>query len=136
MTRTTGKCELVKAALESIAYQVADIVRMMRSELPESLKQLCADGAPVENKYLMKFQSDILGIPVVLPANEAASAQGAAYMAGMKIGFYDKKSLFSGTHNRRLLPSMGGEIREEKYQGWKKAVEIFLTDEKGGKERR
>lgn len=122
MSRKTGKCEIVKAALESIAYQITDVIEMMKAENGSGVKELCVDGGPTGNRYLMGFQSDILGIPVTLSRCEESSAQGAAYMAGIKAGFYDKRMIFAGEKRSQYLPSMTEEEREEKYFGWKHAV--------------
>ena len=126
MTRTTGKKEIIKAALESIAYQITDIVEMMKAEEEIEVKELCVDGGPTKNQYLMKFQSDILGTRVTLPRCEESSAQGAAYMAGLCVGLYKKEQLFIKTVKNQLVPEMSKEVRREKYCGWKEAVERVI----------
>lgn len=122
MSRMTGKPEIVKAALESIAYQITDVIEMMREGNGFFVRELCVDGGPTENRYLMEFQSSILGIPVVLPWCKESSAQGAAYMAGITIGFYEKSRIFPGKERGRYTPAMTETERREKYKGWKNAV--------------
>lgn len=127
MSRTTGKKEVVKAALESIAYQIADVVEMMKTEDGMQVKELCVDGGPTENQYLMKFQSDILGTTVSLPRCEESSALGAALMAGLCSGLYTKDVLRAGTRRNQFIPSMSRQERESKYLGWKDAVSKVLV---------
>lgn len=126
MSRITGKKEIIKAALESIAYQITDVVKMMEAEKGISIKELCVDGGPTENQYLMKFQSDILNTPVKLPRCEESSAQGAGYMAGIYMGFYEKEKLFFEIKRNKFIPSFSEEEREEKYLGWKAAIEKVI----------
>lgn len=121
MSRTTGKNEIVKAALESIAYQIADIVGMMKAEDGFEVKELCVDGGPTGNQYLMMFQSDILGTAVTLPRCEESSALGAALLAGLCAGIYRLDTVRAGECNR-YLPTMSHEEREKRYLGWKEAV--------------
>lgn len=122
MSRTTGRKEVVRAALDSIAYQIADIVEMMKAEEGVGLRELCVDGGPTKNRYLMQFQSDILGSPVRLPRCEESSALGAALMAGLVCGFYDRDVITGRSDRKCYLPGMPGQEREEKYKGWKTAV--------------
>lgn len=127
ITRTTGQAELVKAALECIAYQITDIVKVMGEDAGVSLEELRVDGGPTRNGYLMQFQSDMLGIPVQVPDAEELSGIGAAYAAGLSLGIYDKEKLFSRMNRTRFDKKMPRELQEKKYQGWKKAVQKVLT---------
>lgn len=126
MSRTTGKNEIVKAALESIAYQIADIVEMMKAEDGFEVKELCVDGGPTKNQYLMQFQSDILGTTVTLPRCEESSALGAALLAGLCAGIYQTDTVRVEECNR-YLPAMSHDERERKYLGWKEAVGKVLN---------
>lgn len=126
MSRTTGKKEIVKAALESIAYQITDVVEMMKAEDGIEVKELCVDGGPTGNQYLMKFQSDILGTRVSLPRCEESSALGAALMAGLCCGIYSKDILHAETNRNQFIPSMSRPDREKKYLGWKEAISKVL----------
>lgn len=125
MSRTTGKKEVVKAALESIAYQITDIAEMMKAESGGKLEELCVDGGPTNNKYLMQFQSDILHIPVNLPKCEECSALGAAMLAGLAHGIYQEENLFAGATRRRYYPQMEKAERENRYFGWKSALNLL-----------
>lgn len=127
MSRTTGKKEVVKAALESIAYQITDIVEMMKAEDGMTVKELCVDGGPTRNQYLMKFQSDILGTTVSLPRCEESSAFGAGLMAGLSCGIYKMESIFEVKNRNQFIPSMSAQERDQKYSGWKNAVEKVLV---------
>ncbi len=138
MRRTTGKNEIVKAALESIAYQITDIVEMMKAEDGTLVKELCVDGGPTGNQYLMKFQSDILGTmmkfqsdilgtTVTLPRCEESSALGAGLMAGLTNGMYQMDMVAARTNRNQYVPAMGHDEREKKYLGWKEAVGKVLV---------
>ena len=127
ITRTTGKAEVVKAALDCIAYQITDIVEMMKAEDGMTVKELCVDGGPTRNQYLMKFQSDILGTKVSLPRCEESSALGAGLMAGLSCGLYKMESIFEVKNRNQFIPSMNAVEREQKYSGWKNAVEKVLV---------
>ncbi|MBB5337385.1 glycerol kinase GlpK [Pectinatus brassicae] len=123
MTRTTGKKEIVKAALDSISYQITDILKLMQSESGMDIKTLRVDGGPTKNKYLMQFQADIQGFPVLVPEVEELSASGAAYLAGISLGLYDINDMnFSGRHKKYEVLLMSQE-REKLYTGWKNAIE-------------
>lgn len=93
MDRTTGKAELTRAALESIAYQITDIVRAMEKDSQKRIEVLRVDGGPTKNRYLMQFQSDIAGSEVAISTIEELSGTGAAFMAGMALGLWGKKFL-------------------------------------------
>lgn len=126
MTRTTGRAEFVKAALESIAYQIADVVRVMERDSGLQIGELRTDGGATKNDYLMQFQSDIIGHNVSISATAELSALGAAFMAGEAIGMYNNDMLLAASSHRTLSPQMRPEVREEKYQGWQDAVRKVL----------
>ena len=126
MTRTTGKPEVVKAALECIAYQITDIVRAMQESTSVKISELRVDGGPTKNDYLMQFQSDILRLPVRIPDSEELSGIGAAYAAGLSAGIYDKE-VFNTLKRTSYEPVMAAEIQDEKYAGWKEAVKRVLS---------
>lgn len=128
MTRTTKKAEFVKAALESIAYQIADIVKDMETDSGIEIKELRVDGGATRNRYLMQFQSDILGIPVKSPTAEELSGIGAGYMAGSSLGIYDMERIFSSVERFSYTPKMESESRTYRYKGWKEAVSKTLTN--------
>lgn len=110
-----------------ITYQITDIVEMMKAEDGMTVKELCVDGGSTRNQYLMKFQSDILGTTVSLPRCEESSAFGAGLMAGLSCGLYKMESIFEVKNRNQFIPSMNAVEREQKYSGWKNAVEKVLV---------
>ena len=126
MSRTTGKTEVVRAALECIAYQITDIVKVMEGDSGIPIQELRVDGGPTKNQYLMEFQSDIAEKPVLIPKAEELSGIGAAYAAGIGLGIYEKQKLFSRMERQNFLPKMSKEGVEKKYQGWKEAIYMVL----------
>lgn len=127
MSRTTKKAELVKAGLESIVYQITDVVKAMEKDAGVPIAELRVDGGPTKNRYLMQFQSDMAEIPVQVPKAEELSGIGAAYAAGIAIGMYDIHTIFEGMERKKFVPTMEKKVREEKYAGWKEAVAKVLT---------
>ena len=123
ITRTTGKAEVVKAALDCIAYQITDLVRAMEQDTGMRIEELRVDGGPTRNGYLMQFQSDITNKRVNIPDAEELSGIGAAYMAGISAGVYDLEKLAGNMKRSVYEPKMDDEIREKKYAGWKVAVD-------------
>jgi glycerol kinase len=121
MTRTTGKAEIVKAAEESIAYQIADVINKAREERGITLLELRADGGATRDAYLMQFQSDILNLPLDVSENEELSAIGAAWMAGIALGIYPQE-LYNTVNRRRYTPAMDTSERERRLAGWREAV--------------
>ena len=126
ITRTTNQAEVARAALDSIAYQITDILKAMEDDSGISIQELRVDGGPTKNKYLMQFQSDIAGIPVKVPASEEFSGIGAAYAAGIGLGIYDREALFSKQQRTTYEPEMEQEEVDIKYKGWKEAVGLVL----------
>lgn len=126
MTRTTGKNEIIKAGLDSIAYQIADIVNLMKTESGLDINVLKVDGGPTKNEYLMQFQSNILDIAVQVSKVEELSACGVAYMAGIALDLYDEQILSTVIQRNFYEANMDMVSRNELYQGWKKAVNQTL----------
>lgn len=127
MSRTTKKAELVRAGLDSIVYQITDVIKAMEKDSGIPIAELRVDGGPTKNTYLMQFQSDIAGIPVQVPSAEELSGIGAAYTAGISAGIYDIHTIFSGIERKKFEPKMENEVREIRYSGWKEAVQKILT---------
>jgi glycerol kinase len=124
LTRGTGKAHLARAALEAIAYQTVDAVRAMEDACGVELSELRADGGASTNAWLMQFQADVLGVPVVVPEISETTALGAAYLAGVGIGLWTIEQLRTGWREKhRYEPGMGEEQREELLAGWRSAVE-------------
>ncbi len=126
MTRTTGKNEIVRAAEDCIVYQIADIIGIMSRESGISIDSLRVDGGASRDRYLMQFQSDILGIPVRVASVEELSGVGAAYTAGLALGVYTKE-VFERMTRQDYLPQMDAATRAKKRAGWDKALSVVLT---------
>ena len=121
MTRTTGRNEIVRAALESIAFQISEVVGAMAESAQMPIRELRADGGPTANRYLMQFQSDVSGIPVRVPDAEELSGIGAAWTAGLAAGILDQ-SVFNILNRISYTPRMGKETRDTKIALWRDAV--------------
>ena len=124
MTLATGRAEIVRAALESIAYQTRELVEAMEADSGEQLRELRVDGGAAANDFLMQFQADILGRPIVRPVDTETTALGAAYLAGLATGFFkglDAVEAFWRAE-RTFTPGMASDRREQLYAGWKKAI--------------
>ena len=130
ITRVTGKAEMVRAGVECIAYQIADVINAMKQSAGIKVEQLRTDGGPTQNAYLMQFQSDILDIEVCASIAEELSAIGAAYAAGIALGVYDREQVFAGIIRTQCKPEKTSEWRNEKYSGWKAAVSMVLSKNK------
>ena len=126
MGRTTGRAELVRAGVEAIAYQIADIVELMRQEAGGDSLELRVDGGPTRNAWLMQFQSDMLDCPVQVPDCEELSCLGAAYAAGLGSGLYTSR-IFQNIRYARFSPGMDPAQRARKLRGWKQAVAMALS---------
>ncbi len=124
ITAGTDRARMVRAALESIAYQTRELVEAMESDSGVKLKELRVDGGATANNFLMQFQADILGSPLVRPADIETTALGAAYLAGLATGFF--KSLGELQQfwraERVFEPQMSVDQREELFNGWRTAV--------------
>ena len=125
LTRGAGRNHLVRATLESIAYQTRDVLKAMQDDSGITLKALKVDGGAVANNFLMQFQSDILGVPVDRPMVTETTAMGAAFLAGLAVGFWKDKAEIAAKWNvdRTFKPAMDATLREKKYAGWQRAVE-------------
>lgn len=125
LTRGANRNHIIRATLESIAYQTRDVLELMRSECGIDLYELRVDGGACANNFLMQFQSDILDVPVERPEIIETTALGAAYLAGLAVGFWKDQSTIAGKRkvNRRFEPVMDKEKRRTLYAKWKKAVE-------------
>jgi glycerol kinase len=113
--------------LESIAYQVRDVLSAMQQDSGIKLKSLRVDGGAASNNFLMQFQSDMLGVPVDRPKVTETTALGAAYLAGLAVGFYKKPNIVKQWKvDRQFKPEMKPVDREKLYAGWKKAVTLTM----------
>lgn len=124
LTRGTNKAHIIRAALESLAYQTRDVLTAMEKDADLQLKTLRVDGGASANNFLMQFQSDMLGVPVSRPKVLETTALGAAYLAGLAVGFWKKSDLQSDWKAERdFKPTMPEALREQYYSTWLKAVE-------------
>jgi glycerol kinase len=119
-----GTAELARATLEAIAYQSRDLVDAMEADCGEALGELRVDGGAAANDFLMQFQADISGRPIVRPTDVETTALGAAYLAGLASGYFQSpEQLREFWRAERVFePNMAEDEREELYAGWKTAV--------------
>jgi glycerol kinase len=125
ITRGTGLAEIARAAVDAMAYQVADVVEAMRSDAGVPLDVLRVDGGASRNDRLCQFQADVLGVPVERPVHPETTAIGAAALAGLAVGVWDDPAAFAATRavDRRFEPAMDPNRRERLVHGWHRAVE-------------
>lgn len=124
LTRGSTRAHIARAALESIAYQVADVLQAMQKDAKLRLKELRVDGGACVNNLLMQFQADILGVPLVRPRVAETTALGAAYLAGLAVGYWKNQSEIAGQQppDRRFIPSMKKPARKKLLANWKRAL--------------
>lgn len=124
LTRGTTKADFVKATLESIAYQVKDVVDTMEKDAKMPIQMLKVDGGASQNEGLLQFQADILGVEVLRAENLETTALGAAFLAGLAVGFWENLAeiqRLNGT-GKQFTPQMSEEERQRRYKGWQQAV--------------
>jgi glycerol kinase len=130
LTRGAGRAHLARAALEAMAYQTVDAVRAMEEASGVVLEELKADGGAVVNGWLMKFQADVLGVPVVVPEVSETTALGAAYLAGVATGTWTEDDVSSMWRQAaRYEPSMSEDQRDTLLAGWARALERTASNE-------
>ncbi|MCG7419958.1 glycerol kinase GlpK [Macrococcus epidermidis] len=124
ITRGTEKEHFIRATLESLAYQTRDVIDAMEKDSDIELKKLRVDGGAVKNDFLMQFQSDILDVPVERPENNETTALGAAYLAGIAVGYWKSKDEIKENFklDQQFDPKMDEEKRNDLYKGWQTAV--------------
>lgn len=124
LSRGTRKEHVVRAALESMAYQSRDVLAAMQADAGIPLRELRADGGAIANDFMAQFQSDMLGVPVLRPRVAEITALGAAYLAGLAVGFWESRAQIAGLRQteRRFQPQMEEAVRERLYRGWRDAV--------------
>ena len=124
LTRSTSRAQVVRAVLESLAYQTADVLRAMQQDAGIALQTLRADGGASANDFLMQFQSDLCHVPVTRPACVETTAMGAAFLAGLAVGFWADFSDVKRTVavSRTFQPQMDSAQRMKKLASWEKAV--------------
>ncbi len=124
LTRGSGKAQIVRATLESVAYQTFDVVDAMKKDAGFEIRSLRVDGGMVKNDFLMQFQADILNVTVERPKVTETTALGAAYLAGLAVGFWKSPEALSGQWqvDKTFEPQMKADQREALLHGWKRAV--------------
>ncbi|MCT4798048.1 glycerol kinase GlpK [Exiguobacterium profundum] len=129
LTRGTEKEQMVRATIESLAYQTRDVLTSMESDSGINLKTLRVDGGAVSNNFLMQFQSDILNVPVERPEVSETTALGAAYLAGLAVGFWKDQAEVKEQWklDKKFDPNMDESHREALYKGWQHAVEATMA---------
>ena len=129
LTRGATRAHLARAALESIAYQSRDLVQSMRRESGVRVRELRVDGGASLNGFLMQFQADLLGIPIVRPGLVETTALGAALLAGIGVGWWKRASDLEAVRalGKVFRPKMGRAERERLYRGWTEAVAMLLS---------
>ena len=124
LTRGTNRAHIARAALEGIAFQVSDVVDAMANDAGVPLQELRVDGGAARNNLLMQMQADLLGLPVTRPSNSESTVLGAAFLAGLAVGYWpDQKSI--ATHwkaERRFEPKINEQERAHKHEAWKNAL--------------
>ena len=124
VTRGVNKCHIIRATLESLAYQVNDVLKAMEADSGITLSALKVDGGASANNFLMQTQSDIIDAPVNRPQCVETTAMGAAYLAGLAVGYWSSKEdvIKNWAIDRTFLPDISEEEREGRIKGWNKAV--------------
>lgn len=124
ITRGVNKCHIIRATLESLAYQTNDVLQAMRADSGIELNSLKVDGGASANSFLMQAQADIIGAPVNRPSCVETTAMGAAYLAGLAVGYWKNQTEVKKNWaiDKTFLPSIDGEERDKKIKGWNKAV--------------
>ncbi len=129
LTRGTSKAQFVRATLEALAYQTKDVLDAMEKDAGIPLKTLAVDGGAVKNDFLMQFQSDLLGVAIERPVINESTALGAAYLAGLAVGFWKSRDEIVRLRriHRTFRPSMDEGRRRELYAGWQRAVTAAMA---------
>ncbi|MBO1510711.1 glycerol kinase GlpK [Metabacillus sp. BG109] len=129
MSRNTGKAHIVRAAVESIAYQVKDAIELMETESSINIKELKVDGGATANSFLMQFQADMLGANVIASNVSELSSMGSVYLAGLGIGIWNSLDEIRklNLENELFEPMIAIDLRNEWYQGWKRTVNSVLV---------
>jgi glycerol kinase len=130
LTRGAGRAHIVRAALESISFQVADVVRTIKKDSGEGIAELRVDGGACANNLLMQHQADVLGVPVVRGKTLETTALGAAYLAGLAVGFWSGKEEIRKVwqEDKRFLPKWSEDQRQQELAGWDDAVRRTRSD--------
>ena len=137
ITRATGRAEIVRATLEAMAYQAADVIDLMERAVGRRISELRVDGGAAANDFLLEFQSNLLGIPVIRPSCIESTALGAAALAGIGVGIYQspREAASHLGKSKRFVPTLCQEKRIALLDGWHRAVERSLVWQKSSSEK-
>lgn len=129
ITRGTSKAHLIRAVLESLAYQSRELLAVMQEDSGVKLSKLAVDGGAIRNDFLMQFQSDILGVVVERPAASESTGLGAAFLAGLAVGYWSGKEELTTLRKseRVFIPQMEEAKREQLFKGWLRAVKAAMA---------
>ncbi|MDA0986849.1 MAG: FGGY-family carbohydrate kinase, partial [Bacteroidetes bacterium] len=129
INNNTTRAHIARAVLEGISFRVRDVYEAMNSRWSRKITSLSVDGGLTRNKFLMQFQSDILGIPLKVPRMSESTSLGVAYLAGLAINFWDGKKILQKKNIIRTvyLPQLSKIVRDRKYQEWRNAVSAAVT---------
>jgi glycerol kinase len=135
MSRGTAKNDIIRATLDSIGYQTRDILASIAEDMGQEIKLLRVDGGACNNNIITQFTSDILGIDVERPSNVETTAAGAAYLAGLSVGYWkDEADILNNRKVDKVFkPEMSAEQRESLYAGWKNCVKALMVWSEGEK---
>jgi len=125
LTRGANRNHIIRATLESLAYQTRDVLECMEKDSGIPTKELKVDGGASANNFLMQFQADVLGVPVIRPAIIETTARGSAFLAGLAVGFWNDKEDIRSSYEKdtTFMPEMEKKVSAELYRGWQRAVE-------------
>ena len=124
LTRGSGKNHIIRACLEAIAYQTNDLITALKADTGLPINHIRADGGAAANNFLMQFQADISDVGVIRPVQTEATAAGAAYLAGLAVGFWKNKNEILRLPDKQteFKPAINAKHREAMTEGWKRAV--------------
>lgn len=125
MSRTTGKNEIVRAACDSIAYQISDILESLEQDIDNKILEIYVDGGPTKNNYIMQFQSDIADVLIQIPEIDELSLMGVSFLAGMTVGCWNK-DIYNIIKYKKYVPQMKSSLRRTKKEGWKSAINMLI----------
>jgi glycerol kinase len=125
LTRGSNRAHIARAALEAIAYQVADVLAAMESDSGVPVWELRVDGGAARNNLLMQLQADLLGVPVTRPSNSETTVLGAIYLAGLAVGYWPNERAIADQWavDRRFEPSLPDEDRRARQDCWRRALD-------------
>jgi len=128
LSRGTSRAHICRAALEAIAYQVADVIDCMKEDSALPLKELRVDGGGANSNFLMQRQADLLGVPILRPETTEATALGAAFLAGLGVGFWPDRAALRSLWKPQVTfyPTLSQSERETALHQWRQAVALTL----------